>query len=168
MARTSGAGRWPTGRSEQRSLEDDGALDGSVKITYSGYEAINRRFDARKMDEVARRHALEDELRGWIHRSSEVQLLNQPEWSHADPTLTAEFHVRVKEWTTVAGQRLLCPEGLFSDGDQSAFQSETRVHDLYFPFPRETRDSISIAIPNGYHIEALPAGKSKDLGFLTS
>jgi Domain of Unknown Function with PDB structure (DUF3857) len=154
-------------RRAQLILDESGGLEGNVTITYSGLEAFDRRFDARTLDVVARRQSLEKELQKWIPRGSEVTLQNQPEWSRSDPTLTAEFRVRIKDWAAPVGQRLLCPEGVFSGADQSLFRSDTRVHDLYFPFPAETRDSISLSIPVGYRIDALPAAKSRNLVFLS-
>ena len=154
-------------RRAQLKLDESGGLEGTVTITYSGLEAFDRRFDARTLDEVAKRESLEKELQRWIPRPSEATLQNKPEWSRSDSTLTAEFHVKIKDWATPAGQRLLCPEGVFSGTDHSSFQSDTRVHDLYFPFPSETRDSISLSIPAGYHIDLLPAAKSRNLVFLS-
>ncbi len=154
-------------RRAKLKLDESGGLEGTVTITYSGLEAFDRRFHARTLDLLARRESLEKELQRWIPRPSEATLQNQPEWSRSDSTLTAEFHVKIKDWATPAGQRLLCPEGVFSGMDRSWFQLETRVHDLYFPFPSETRDSISLSIPVGYRIDVLPAAKSRNLVFLS-
>jgi hypothetical protein len=154
-------------RRAQLELDESGGLEGNVTITYSGLEAFDRRFAARTLDPVAKRESLEKELQKWIPRASEATLQNQPDWSRSDSTLTAEFHVKIKDWATRAGQRLLCPVGVFSGADHSSFQSDTRVHDLYFPFPSETRDSISLSFPVGYRIDVLPAAKSRNLVFLS-
>lgn len=154
-------------RRAQLKLDESGGLEGTVTITYSGLEAFDRRFDVRTLDLVAKRETLEKELQKWIPKTSEVTLQNQPEWSRSDSTLTAEFHVKVKDWATPVGQRVLCSEGIFSGADRSMFQSDTRVHDLYFPFPSETRDSILLSIPVPYHIDVLPAAKSRNLVFLS-
>ena len=149
------------------SIDENGGLEGAVTVTYSGFEAFNRRFEARRQDNMARRRTLESELQSWIPENADVSLRNQPDWSHATPELTAEFHVRIKEWATHAGHRLLCREGIFSGADRSLFQSDTRMHDMYFPFPAETRDTISLTIPATYRLEALPASKARDLGYLS-
>lgn len=154
-------------RKASLKLDERGALEGIVTITYSGLEAFNRRADARDLDNMARRHMLESELQQWIPANAEAQLQNQPTWARSDPTLTAEFHVRVAEWAIPVGRRLLCPEGVFSGGERGVFQAETRIHDMYFPFPSETQDNISILIPDHFQIEALPQEKSRDLGFLS-
>ena len=154
-------------RKAKLRLDERGAIEGDVTVVYSGLEAFNRRFDARLLDETAKRETLEKELRGWIPRSAEVRLQNQPEWLRTDNTLTAEFRVRINDWATTAGQRMLCPEGIFSGGEQSVFQSENRLYDLYFPYPSETRDSISVSLPPLYEVEAVPAAKSRDLAFLS-
>jgi hypothetical protein len=75
--------------------------------------------------------------------------------------------MRVKDWATVLDRRLLFPEGVFSGVERGAFHAETRVHDLYFPFPRETRDMIEIAIPPRYRVEFLPRERVRDLGFMS-
>jgi len=147
------------------TLDENGDLDGTVTVSYFGFEAFDRRIDAWNQDDVVRRHTLENELQEWIPGTAEVTLQRQPEWSQAASALTAEFHVQIKEWASHAGQRLLCPEGIFSKSDRSLFQSETRVHDLYFAFPSVTHDTISLSIPANYHVEALPTSKTRDLGF---
>jgi len=147
------------------TLDENGDLDGTVTVSYLGFEAFDRRIDAWNQDDVAKRHTLENQLQEWIPGTAEVTLQRQPEWSQAASTLTAEFHVQIKEWASHAGQRLLCPEGIFSKSDRSLFQSETRVHDLYFAFPSVTRDAISLSIPANYHVEALPTSRTRDLGF---
>lgn len=151
----------------QFKLDENGGLEGTVTVTYSGLEAFDRRFDARTLDDVAKRESLEKELQEWIPKASEVTLQNQPEWSRSDSTLTGDFHVKITDWATPVGQRLLCPEGVFSAADRSLFPSDTRVHDLYFPFPSETRDFISLSIPVQYHVDLLPAAKSRNLVFLS-
>jgi len=147
-------------------LDQDGNIEGTVTIIYSGFEAIDRRFESRALDSVARRQHLENELQKWIPRTSEVALVNEPEWSRADATMTAEFRVQIKNWATMAGQRLFCPQSLFLEEDRSAFSADSRVHDIYFPFPRETRDWVSVLAPTGFRVEGLPVAKARDLKFL--
>ena len=149
------------------NLDETGSLGGIVTITYSGLEAFNRRFDARDLDEVARRRMLESELQQWIPATAEVQLKNQPEWLRSEPSLSAEFSIRIPNWATVTRLRLLCPVGIFSGGERGLFQSEHRIHDLYFHFPSETRDHISITLPPHFRVDALPVEQHRDLVFLT-
>jgi len=167
MTPKTGAAESAVERKAKLDLDENGTLQGEVTVTYSGLEAFNRRFDARDLDAVEKRRILESELQRWIPGSAEAQLQNQPDWSRADPTLTAVFSVRAKDWATVLNRRLLFPERVFSGVEREAFYSETRVHDLYFPFPQETRDTIEIVIPGRYRIESIPPVKERDLGYMS-
>jgi hypothetical protein len=154
-------------RKASLKLDATGTLEGNVTILYSGLEAFNRRFDARDMDDVARRQMLESELQKWIPGNATMELKTLPAWSGSDPTLTAAFSVRIANWGSVSGSRILFPEGIFSGAERDLFPSEKRTHDLYFPFPSETRDEISITLPDRFRVDGLPPKQTRDLSFLS-
>ena len=145
-----------TQRTAKLVLELSGQLHGQVTVTYSGIEATWRRVSERFEDEEARRKFLIDQLKGMIPIGSEITLTNAPNWKGTDPSLVATFEVRVDGWAEHAGNRLLLPVGLFSAQERHAFEHAARVHPVYFDFPFEQHDDISIELPERTHIEGVP------------
>ncbi len=148
-------------------LDDSGALEGSVEVTYLGHEAIERRLAAQDMDDPGRRQFLESEVQQWISANARVELRNAPAWSESSTSLNAQFSLQIPNWAVITGKRLLVARGVFGGAERNLFESENRTHPIYFHFPGETRDEITIELPTGYRVEAMPRGEKHDLGFLS-
>jgi len=152
-------------RKANLKLGDSGALEGELKVTYRGLEALWRRQDERNDDPAGRKKFLEDEVREWIPTSIEVELRNEPDWESSAETLEADFELKVPGWATSAGRRLLVPAGLFSAPEKHAFEHAHRVNPLYFRFSHEKNDDISVGLPSGWHVETLPADRNTQTTF---
>ncbi|HTP39898.1 MAG TPA: DUF3857 domain-containing protein [Steroidobacteraceae bacterium] len=136
---------------------DEGTLQGKVTVTYWGLEAQVRRQEERLEDPTERKRYLEQELKDQIPTGCDVDLSNSPDWASSDPSLVAEFEVRVPGWAIQAGSRALLPVGLFGNTEKHTFEHATRVLPLYFAFPAETDDDISITLPSQLQAATLPA-----------
>lgn len=146
-------------------LDDAGTLEGKLTVTYTGLEASWRRQEERFEDTPARKKFLEDDLKGWIPVSIELELKNQPDWDSSADTLVAEFDLKVPGWVAGAGRRALMPVALFSGSEKHIFEHSTRVHDVYFQFPNEKKDDITIELPPGWRVGTLPQGQDIDAPF---
>lgn len=143
-------------RTADLKLTRSGALEGKLTVTYTGLEALRRRTDERDEDDTERKEFLENEIKAWVPSGIEINLLTQPNWSSADPAMTATFDLKVPGWAAVAGQRALLPASLFSASERKTFQHGTRVHPIYFNFPHRTLDALSIELPTGWLAGNLP------------
>ena len=146
-------------------LNDTGTLEGKLTVTHTGLEASWRRAEERHEDAAARKKFLEDEVKGWIPASIELELTNQPDWDSSADTLVAEFDLKVPGWVAGAGRRALMPVALFSGGEKHLFEHATRVYDIYFSFPFEEADDIAIDLPPGWRVGTLPQGQNIDAPF---
>ena len=149
-------------RKAELKLDPDGALQGKLSVTYSGLEAAWRRYEERSQDEVHRKKFLEDDVKDAIPSGAEVDLVNKPDWTSPTPTLVADFTVRVPNWISGAGRRVLLPAAVFSGEEKHACESATRVHPLYFIFKYQKVDDIRIELPAGWKVDSLPQGKTND------
>jgi hypothetical protein len=61
-----------------------------------------------------------------------------------------------------AGRRALVPVGLFSGSEKHVFDHANRVHPIYFDFPFEKRDDITIELPSGWQVSNVPAAQKQD------
>lgn len=148
-------------RSGELRLTETGDLEGRLLVTYSGLEATERRVDERLADDADRKKFLEEDVRETIPAACEVELANQPDWKSADP-LKAEFTLKVPAWVSPAGRHVLFPLGLFSAPEKHLFDHAQRVQPIYFQFPFERTDDISIKLPTGWEISTVPRPRKLD------
>ncbi len=95
-------------------------------------------------------------MKSYISASADVDLTNQPDWASSSPQLVAEFKVKIPGWMSSAGKKALLPVGLFSASEKGLFDHSDRVHPIYFEFPFQKSDDISIELPEGMQVGSLP------------
>lgn len=143
-------------RKAELKLTDTGDLEGKLIVTYTGLEASERRVGERLEDEAARKKFLEDGVKEAIPAACDVELTNQPDWKSSSPSMVAEFSVKVPGWVSAAGRRALFPVGLFSAPEKHLFDHAEREHPVYFQFPFQRADEITIDLPLGWQISTVP------------
>lgn len=149
-------------RNAKLKLSDTGDLEGTVTITYTGLEAMYRRLGLRNSDDVARKNFLEDELKEQVPVAIELDLTNKPDWTSSETPLVAEFHLRVPGWVSGAGKRAVMPVGLFTAAEKRLFEHANRIQPIYFEYPFEKLDDVSIELPAGWQVASVPPAKNQD------
>jgi hypothetical protein len=149
-------------KADLKFSEEDWSLGGKLTLTFSGLEALWRRTDWRNEDETARKKFLEDQVREYIPVGIDVELTNKPEWEKADPTLVAVYDLKVPGWASAAGRRALLPFGLFSASEKQLFEHTSRVHAVYFQYPFEKADDVTIQLPLGWQVSSVPKEMNTD------
>ncbi|MGA2745337.1 MAG: DUF3857 domain-containing protein [Candidatus Sulfotelmatobacter sp.] len=143
-------------------LSDDGSLEGKLTVTYTGLEAMYHRQDVRNSDDVARKKFLEDRIQRQIPATAEVKLTNQPDWSNSETPLVAEYHLTIPDWASSAGKRTLLPAGIFTAIEKHVFEHVDRVQPIYVDYPYEKEDDITVELPAGWQVSALPTPQNVD------
>ena len=149
-------------RKADLKMSEDGTLSGKVTMTFSGLEALRRRIEERNEDEAERKQYMEDQLREFVPVGIEVELTNKPDWNNSSPTLTAEYNLKVPGWATAAGHRALVPVGIFSATEKQLFTHRDRVHPIYFQFPCQRKDDVTIELPLSWKVTTIPPSKLQD------
>jgi len=149
-------------RKADLKLTQEGSLEGKLKVTYSGLEAMYRRQDEQNEDEAQRKKSLEDDVRYMIPASIEVELANKPDWSSSDPLLVAEFDLKVPGWASGAGRRALMAVGIFGAQEKHMCEHTTRVHPMYFHYSSEKVDNLTIELPLGWQVTSVPKPENSD------
>ena len=149
-------------RSADLTLSETGDLEGKLKVTFTGLEAMQRRVEERNEDEASRKKLLEDQAKEYIPAASDAELTNQPDWSSSSTPLVAEFKLRIPGWVSGAGRRALLSVGLFSATEKRVFENEERVHPIYFEFPFQQEDDVAISLPAGWQVSSLPPAMNQD------
>jgi hypothetical protein len=149
-------------RKSELHLTETGSLEGKLTLKYSGLEAAQRRVEERLADDTERKKFLEDEVKEFIPVISEAELTNQPDWKNSEQPLLAQFDLRVPGWVSGAGRRALFPMGLFSAPEKHLFDHANRVHPIYFEYPFELVDDLSIDLPLSWQISNIPAPQKQE------
>ena len=154
-------------KAELKFSADTGELEGKLTVTYTGLEASQRRVEERLADGAERKKYLEDEVKEAVPIACDVELINQPDWKSSDPSLVAEFTFKITGWVSAAGRRALLPMGLFSAPEKHLFDHESRTYPIYFQFPFQRSDDISIELPLGWQISTVPQPQNLDAKAIT-
>ena len=149
-------------RTGKMRLSENGDLEGKLTVTYTGLEAMYHRTSTLYGDEVARAKMLEDGVTGQIPVAAEAKLTNHPDWNNSETPLVAEFDLKIPNWTSNAGKRVVLPAGIFVAHEKHIFEHAERVHSIYFEYPYEKIDEIAIELPAGWQVSSLPPGEAKD------
>jgi len=149
-------------RESKLTLQDDGDLNGNVTVTYTGLAAMYQRLDMRHADEVARKKFLEDELKAQIPVGADADLTNKPDWNGSEAPLVAEFDLKVPGWAASAGKRATVPAAVFTAREHGIFEHAERVYPIYFEYPYEKIDDVTIALPTGWQVSSVPAAQTVD------
>jgi len=149
-------------RKADLKLTDTGDLEGKLTVTYTGLEAMYHRLDVRHADDVARKKFLEDHLQFQVPAAIEAELVNQPDWSGSETPLVAEFDLKIPGWAANAGKRIVLPAAIFTEVEKHIFEHANRVHAIYFEYPYEKLDDITIELPSGWSVSSVPPAKAQD------
>ena len=149
-------------REAKLKLSDSGDIEGTLKVTYTGLEAMYRRLEQRNTDEVERKKFLEDQLKEQIPVAAELELTNKPDWASTETPLVAELKLKLPGWASGAGKRVMLPVGFFTVYEKQVFEHAARVHPIYFEYPYEKVDDISVELPEGWQVSNVPPARTQD------
>lgn len=143
-------------------LSDGGDLEGTLTVTYTGLEAMYHRREERHEDEVARKKYLEEQVTSEVGAAAEAELTNKPDWISSETPLVAEFSLKIPGWASNAGRRVMVPAAIFTAGEKGLFAHANRVHPIYFEYPNEKADDVTIELPPGWAVGSVPTEQKED------
>ena len=149
-------------RHAELALSETGDIEGKLTVSFTGLKAMELRREERDDDEADKKKTLEDEVKSYIPAASTLELVNKPNWTSSSSPLIAEFKLKVDGWASAAGRKFMLPVGLFSADEKSVFGHTERVHPIYFEYPSEKNDDITIALPTGWQVSSTPRDAVQD------
>jgi hypothetical protein len=149
-------------REAKLELSGTGDVEGELTVTYTGLEAMHRRVHEQHEDETARKKYLEDSLKEQIPAAVELELTNQPDWKSSEAPLVAVFKLKIPGWASSAGKRAMLPVGFFSADEKHLFEHTSRVYPVYFAYPYEKLDEVTVKLPEGWQVASVPAPQVQD------
>jgi hypothetical protein len=91
-----------------------------------------------------------------IEAGSEVELTNKPDWTSSETPLVAEFNLKIPGWASGAGRRVMIPAAIFTANEKGMFEHANRVHPVYFEYPHEKVDDVTVELPPGWRVSSVP------------
>ena len=151
-------------RQARLKLSDAGDLQGKLTVTYTGLEAMYYRLNLRHEDEVARKKFMEERVKAQVPGAVELELTNQPAWDTSEKPLVGEFDFKISGWASNAGKRVMIPAGVFTAVEKHVFEHANRVHPVYFEYPYEKVDDVTIELPSDWQVSSVPRVEDQDKG----
>jgi Domain of Unknown Function with PDB structure (DUF3857) len=152
-------------RKASLKLDTQGSLAGKLTITFTGLEARDNRMSELNEDDTQRKTYLEQVVQQYVPVGIEVELNNKPDWTTASTDLVAEFNLKIPGWASGAGRKAFMPVGVFSGAEKHMFEHASRVYPIYFAYPYQTVDDVTIELPIGWRAGALPPALKRDIKF---
>jgi hypothetical protein len=153
-----------TKRVARLQLSDQGQVEGTLAVGYFGQEALIRRIDGSKTDDVGRTKILEDEVKSWLPANAQVAISKPPQWEAVETPLVAEFKIS-SPMLMSGGKRVLLPTNIFQFNRPPMFAHPDRKQPIYFEFPSREMDDVHIKLPDKLQVESLPANQEVKLPY---
>ncbi len=143
-------------RRGQFRLNDDGSLEGVVRIEYTGQIGAEWKEWMNDVSAEEREKTLREGVRQGMPTAevSEVRFENA-----SDPlrNLVCHYRVRVPDYAARTGKRLLLQPAFFQFGAKMLFPNQERRHPIYFHYPWSEEDEVTMELPVGFEPESVIA-----------
>ncbi len=144
-------------RTAELKLQPDGSLDGKLDLVFTGQEALDRRLWASDEDETGRRKLLEDEIKELTPPGVKIDVDSVTGWQDSEQPLRVKCRFHALRFAVLTHQRMLFPTAVFQANRKSPFTHSRRMQPVYFRHGYSEVDKITISMPAGYRLEAMPS-----------
>jgi hypothetical protein len=155
-----------TDRKANLTLDMDGSLSGTLTIRYTGERAFSRRQNAHDEDAEGKKKLITDELKDWLPSTAKFELTSITGWDDASAPLEVQGKLKINGMGDAVGRRMLLPIGFYESSQRQLFDASARKQDIYFHYPYEDVDDITVQLPAGVLAGTLPPPQVLDPGGL--
>lgn len=146
-------------RTAKLKLNDEGTLEGDVRIEYTGHLGKDKKEYNDDDSPAQREETLRNSLKA---KMSTAEVSNIHVENVTDPVkpFTYAYHIRVPGYAQRTGKRLFLQPAFFQHGVTPLFPTSQRHNSIYFHYPWSEQDEVSIDLPAGYALDNAdaPAG----------
>lgn len=146
-------------------LDPQGNLNGTIKVTYTGHEALVRRLEHIHDDQADIKKSMEEELAGILPLGAGVTMKRLDNIDNSAPALVIQYDVTIPGLVTSVGDRMLLPASPLLGTKQYPFRHSERKFPVYFPFPFREFNDIIISLPEGMTLETPPEPRKSQREF---
>lgn len=139
-------------RTATLKLSDDGALEGDVRIEYTGHLAVDKKNQNDDDSPAQREQTLRDTIKERMS-TAELSNIKIENVTDADKPFVYAYHVRVPGYAQRTGKRLFLQPAFFQKGIGAMFPASTRKLAIYFHYAWKEEDTITIELPSGFALD---------------
>jgi hypothetical protein len=139
-------------RTGRFKLSEDGTLDGTVTIEYTGQLANNYKLNNYKESQNRREEILKESVKARLSTAelSEIAIENV---SDPEKPFVYKYHIKAPNYAQKTGKRLFLQPGYFEFGNSPLFSSASRKYSIFFHYPWSEVDDIEISLPKGFSLD---------------
>jgi len=141
-------------RSGKFKLLDDGSLEGTVRLEYTGQIGAEVKEYNDDNTPQQREETLKNLVKSNIMSSAEISDVSIENVTDPDKPFIYTFKVRVPGYATKTGKRIFFQPNVFEKGAKPMFEAADRVNEIYFKYPYAESDDITIELPSGFELES--------------
>ena len=151
-------------RNVKAIIDSTGNLDANVTTTFTGIQEELQHsliYDATK-----------EEREKFLNRAInlptyKVEKNDYKEDKKRIPAVYEDLHITSPNYASITGKRLFIKPNIFNQSNRRFSKDSVRLYDIYFSSSYKDVDSISILLPTGYTLEAMPKNVSLNSKFGT-
>lgn len=156
-------------RTGKFKLSEDGTLEGTVRVEYSGHLGTGHKIDnykesANKREEMLK-ESVKERLSGADVSDIQVENVDDPE-----KPFVYTYKIKVPDYAQKTGKRMFFQPGYFKQGTSTLFTAAQRKHDIYFHYPWSEEDDVEITLPAGFVLDSadvpMPVADASGIGKL--
>ncbi|HEV7644867.1 MAG TPA: DUF3857 and transglutaminase domain-containing protein [Pyrinomonadaceae bacterium] len=140
-------------RSGRFKLSEDGTLEGTVKIEYSGHLSQISKTENYKESVNKREEILKESLKKQMGLA-EVSDISIENVDDPEKPFTYQYKLKVPNYAQKTGKRMFFQPGVFEYGASPTFASSSRKYPIFFHYPWSEADDIEITLPAGYELDS--------------
>lgn len=145
------------------NVKADGSITANVQVNFTGLEGAMLREQYRKEDQTGRTKNLESEIQKWLPVGSQLAITKIDNWDDIEKPVHVEGTLQVPSYGSTTARDMLLPMDIFQATQAGAFSEQMRHNPIYFSYPYEEIDDVTVNAPSGYKIDALPKPQKIDL-----
>ncbi len=139
-------------RTGKFKLLEDGTLEGTVKIEYTGQIGYSYKLNNYDDSPAKREETLKESIKEKMS-AAEVSSISVENVSDSEKPFVYQYKIRVPNYAQKTGKRLFLQPGFFEYGVNPLFSSVTRKYDIFFQYPWSEEDSVEIELPGGFTLD---------------
>lgn len=139
-------------RTGKFKLSEDGTLEGTVKVEYTGQLAYINKMDNYKNSATQREETLKDAVKSRIS-TAEISDISIENVADVEKPFVYQYKVKIPNYAQKTGRRLFLQPGFFEYGVSPLFSTATRQYPIFFHFPWSEKDNIEIELPKGFELD---------------
>lgn len=140
-------------RTGKFKLLEDGTLEGTVNVEYTGHISYVEKLDNYDKSPAKREEMLTEEIKTRMSMA-EVSDISFENIMDPEKPFSYQYKIRIPNYAAKTGKRLFLQPGFFEYGSKPLFSSATRKYPIYFHFGWSEQDNIEIELPKGFELDS--------------